>query len=107
LGGSSEGAPAAGEIKKRVLPAFAKVESRKEGSEGAREEDTQHAGIVPDTAELGIQRGVNHIGSDIKSKSEGQLLEDTKVVGPMLTSVFRSHVGITTLVSPNDDDPLT
>jgi hypothetical protein len=39
-------------------------------------------------------------------KSEGQLLEDAKAGGPMLASVFRSHVGITALVSPNDDDPL-
>jgi hypothetical protein len=39
-------------------------------------------------------------------KSEGQLLEDAKVVGSMLTSAFRSLKGITTLTSPNDDDPL-
>jgi hypothetical protein len=39
-------------------------------------------------------------------KSEGQLLEDLKVVGPMLTSTYRSSMRITTSTSPNDDDPL-
>jgi hypothetical protein len=39
-------------------------------------------------------------------KSEGQLLEDTKVGRPMLTSTFISLKGRTISVSTNDDDPL-
>jgi hypothetical protein len=39
-------------------------------------------------------------------KSEGQLLEDIKVDGPMLTSVPISPKGSAALMSPNDDDPL-
>jgi hypothetical protein len=39
-------------------------------------------------------------------KSEGQLLEDAKADGPMLTSVPISPKGSAVLVSPNDDDPL-
>jgi hypothetical protein len=39
-------------------------------------------------------------------KSEGQLLEDIKADGPMLTSVPISPKGSAALVSPNDDDPL-
>jgi hypothetical protein len=59
------------------------------------------------SAELDNQR-VNHDESDMfKSKSEGQLLEDTKVVESILSSALRSSMRITTMVSPNNDDPLT
>jgi hypothetical protein len=82
------------------------VEEREKRSERTREGDTRHVELLP-PAELRIQGGVDLGKSDFKSKSEKQLLEDTKVVGPMSTSVYRSHAGIATSVSPNDDDPLT
>jgi hypothetical protein len=39
-------------------------------------------------------------------KSEGQLSEDVKADGSMLSSALRSSMRISTLTSPNDDDPL-
>jgi hypothetical protein len=40
------------------------------------------------------------------SKSEGQLLEDVKAGGPMLTSALISHSGRPVLAGHNNDDPL-
>jgi hypothetical protein len=79
---------------------------------GERIEEEERRDAVGDGRNIsdtsGTGREVNHDESDnFESKSEGQLLEDTKVVGSMLSSALRSSMRITTMVSPNDDDPLT
>jgi hypothetical protein len=55
---------------------------------------------------LGVVQ-INDESCDSRSKSEGQLLEDVKAGGLMLTSALISQSGRPVLTSPNDDDPLT
>jgi hypothetical protein len=107
LGEDLGGEPATGNVQEEVLSAIAALEGREEESEGARQGVLGVHGESIEDNRSGSQCGLNLGKSDnFESKSEGQLLEDTKVVGPMSTSVYRSLMGITTMASPNDDDPL-
>jgi hypothetical protein len=94
-----------GGVQGKLLPEIAGAESGEVNAEGEEREAVGDGCNISDTA--GSGRKVNHDESDnIESKSERQLLGDAKVDGSMLTSALRSSMRISTLASPNDDDPL-
>jgi hypothetical protein len=78
---------------------------------GRREMGRQDSGNPERNTSKQGQSGseLDNLGCDSQpliNKSEGQLLEDTKVGRSMLSSIINPPRRNTTLVSPNDDDPL-